>query len=276
MKKRQLKIQLSLFMVLIVLLCGLSVIYVALIRGKGFHQINLDVETLQTTDVQNEPTTEPIVISPIVPNNKTPIFDIEGWKEYSPTDNLSTDNWSLTLINSNFKLIEKYSPNLMPIIDGSAYMADERIVDAYKQMYNDALAQDILLTPCGGYNSYHRQIEVYKEKVSVFVNSGYTKENAELEAAKRVGKPCCNESGAGLSVGIKQMSADFASSKEYSWLIENAHNYGFVLRYPEDKTNVTGMTYQPWLWRYVGVEIATEMKEKNLCLEEYLGYAKYE
>jgi D-alanyl-D-alanine carboxypeptidase len=143
-------------------------------------------------------------------------------------------------------------------------------------MYNDALAKDILLTPCSGYNSYHRQIEVYNEKVSVFVNNGYTNENAMLEAAKRVGKPCCNESGAGLSVGIKQMSADFATSKEYAWLIENAHNYGFVLRYPEDKTSITGMTYQPWLWRYVGVEAATEMKEKNLCLEEYLGYIKFE
>jgi D-alanyl-D-alanine carboxypeptidase len=53
--------------------------------------------------------------------------------------------------------------------------------------------------------------------------------------------------------------------------VANAHNYGFVLRYPEDKTEITGMIYQPWHWRYVGIEVATEMKEQNLCLEEFLG-----
>lgn len=276
MKKRQLKIKLSLFLVLIVLLGGLSVVYVALFRGKGFHQlaVGTPTQTPSTTVATTNPVNTPIIDDVLTPDNQTPIFDAEVWADYNATNNLSTDNWNLTLINSTFKLSEKYKPNLMPIIDGSAYVADSRIVDAYKQMYADAQAQGILLTPCSGYNTYHRQIEAYNEKVSTFLNNGYTKENAELEASKRVGKPCCNESGAGLSVGIKQMSADFSSSKEYSWLVENAHNYGFVLRYPEDKTSITGMTYQPWLWRYVGVDVATNMKEKNLCLEEYLGYVK--
>ena len=80
-----------------------------------------------------------------------------------------------------------------------------------------------------------------------------------------------NENGAGLAIDFAPASADFASTQEFQWLIMNAHKYGFVLRYPEGKTEITGMIYQPWHWRYVGVEAATEMKEKNLCLEEYLG-----
>ena len=98
-----------------------------------------------------------------------------------------------------------------------------------------------------------------------------TKEEAEANAQKRIEPAGCSENGAGLSVDISSASAGFASTNEYKWLTENAHNYGFILRYPEDKTDVTGMIYQPWHWRYVGIDAAQEMKQTNKCLEEYLG-----
>ena len=104
--------------------------------------------------------------------------------------------------------------------------------------------------------------------IPIIANS---EEEAKQSAAKRVEPAGCSETGAGLSVDVISASAGFSSTNEYKWLVANAHNFGFILRYPEDKTEITGMIYQPWHWRYVGIEAATEMKEQNLCLEEYLG-----
>jgi D-alanyl-D-alanine carboxypeptidase len=98
-----------------------------------------------------------------------------------------------------------------------------------------------------------------------------SEEEAKINTEKRIEPAGCSENGAGLAVDIVSASAGFASTPEYQWLEQNAHKYGFVLRYPQDKTEITGIIYQPWHWRYVGIDAATEMKENNLCLEEYLG-----
>lgn len=82
-----------------------------------------------------------------------------------------------------------------------------------------------------------------------------------------------SEQNLGLSMDIVSASSDFASTKEFSWLVKNAQDYGFILRYPENKTDKTGMNYQPWHWRYVGKEAAKAMNKSGLCLEEYLKAA---
>jgi D-alanyl-D-alanine carboxypeptidase len=133
------------------------------------------------------------------------------------------------------------------------------------------LTEDVVLTPYSGYCGYQRQKNIYDNKVQAFVLQGLTEDEAKLSAEKRVEPAGCSENGAGLAVDVISASAGFSSTNEYKWLVANAHNYGFVLRYPEDKTEITGMIYQPWHWRYVGIEVATEMKEQNLCLEEFLG-----
>ena len=77
----------------------------------------------------------------------------------------------------------------------------------------------------------------------------------------------------GFAMDIVSASADFVSTKEFSWLLEHAHEYGFILRYPENKTDITGVMYEPWHWRFVGKEAAAEMHQSGQCLEEYLGVA---
>ena len=138
-------------------------------------------------------------------------------------------------------------------------------------MYNAALTEDVILTPYSGYCGYQRQKTIYDNKVQAFILQGLPEDEAKQNAEKRVEPAGCSENGAGLAVDVISASAGFSSTNEYKWLVANAHNYGFVLRYPEDKTEITGMIYQPWHWRYVGIEVATEMKENNLCLEEFLG-----
>lgn len=77
----------------------------------------------------------------------------------------------------------------------------------------------------------------------------------------------------GFAMDIVSASADFVSTKEFSWLLEHAREYGFILRYPENKTEITGVMYEPWHWRYVGKEAAAAMHQSGQCLEEYLGIA---
>lgn len=273
MKKRRSNTRLHLSLLLTVILGGLLSVYIVLYRGESHN--NISTESSETTsaapteDFVTQPVTE--LVTQETETETEPISLPTEWDTYSAADNLLSEQWSITLINQRFSLSEKYSPTLSPVIDGSSITVDSRVAEAYRRMYADALSTDIVLNPVTGYSSYHRQIEAYNDKVSSFVSQGMTSDEAENEAARRVGKPGCNESACGLSVGIGSVSNGFSSSEKYRWLLANAHNYGFVLRYPQDKTQITGMTFQPWLWRYVGVEVAKEMKENNLCLEEYLG-----
>lgn len=275
MKKRRLKIRFCLLISLVVILGTLSILYATLCRGKGYNEVPIDLPETTTEYVEEAPV-EPLDPEEIpeesttLPEETTTKPPVK-WDKYNPQDDLAGENWALTLISKKYPLGKSYSPTLAPVIENSSITADSRVAEAYKTMYADALKQNIVLTPYAGYCSYNRQKTNYDNKVNAFTLQGMTYEDAVANAEKRIEPAGSSENGAGLSVDIISASAGFASTNEYKWLTENAHNYGFVLRYPEDKVETTGMIFQPWHWRYVGVTAATEMKNNNQCLEEYLG-----
>lgn len=272
MKKRQLKIRFALLVMLVAILGILLILFAIFCRGGNYNEVEITTET--TTE---ESTTEPIAEEPTsTPEESTTEAETTTkppvkWDNYNPIDVLNSENWATTLISKKYPLGKTYSPTLAPVIDGSSVTADTRVADAYKLMYADALKEGLVLTPYSAYCSYSRQQTNYENKVQAFVLQGMTEDEAKANAEKRIEPAGCSENGAGLSVDIVSASAGFSSTDEYKWLVNNAHKYGFVLRYPEDKTDVTGIIYQPWHWRYVGIEVANEMKSNNLCLEEYLG-----
>ena len=272
MKKRQLKIRFALLVILVAILGILLVLFALFCRDGNYNEVEITTET--TTE---ESTTEPITEEPpSTPEESTTEAETTTkppvkWDNYNPIDVLNSENWATTLISKKYPLGKTYSPTLAPVIDGSSVTADTRVADAYKLMYADALKEGLVLTPYSAYCSYSRQQTNYENKVQAFVLQGMTEDEANANAEKRIEPAGCSENGAGLSVDIVSASAGFSSTDEYKWLVNNAHKYGFVLRYPEDKTDVTGIIYQPWHWRYVGIEVANEMKSNNLCLEEYLG-----
>ena len=272
MKKRQLKIRFALLVSLVAILGILLILFALFCRGGNYNEVEITTET--TTE---ESTTEPIAEEPTsTPEESTTEAETTTkppvkWDNYNPIDLLNSENWATTLISKKYPLGKTYSPTLAPVIDGSSVTADTRVADAYKLMYADALKEGLVLTPYSAYCSYSRQQTNYENKVQAFVLQGMTEDEAKANAEKRIEPAGCSENGAGLSVDIVSASAGFSSTDEYKWLVNNAHKYGFVLRYPEDKTDVTGIIYQPWHWRYVGIEVANEMKSNNLCLEEYLG-----
>lgn len=283
MKKRRLQIKIFLFSALVVILGVLLALYVAFCGDGSYNEVKIETPTESTTETTTaEPPTEPSTneeepsSDPLPEENST---DSESssteapviWDSYDPMAELAGEKWALTLINKTYPLDKKYSPTLSPVVEGSSVTADSRVSEAYQLMYADALAAGYVLTPYSAYCSYQGQQTIYNNKIQSFVFQGMTEDEAKANAEKRIEPAGCSENGAGLSVDIISASAGFASTDEYKWLTQNAFKYGFILRYPDDKTDVTGMIYQPWHWRYVGIDAATEMKNNNQCLEEYLG-----
>lgn len=101
-------------------------------------------------------------------------------------------------------------------------------------------------------------------------NKDILRKKQKKRAEKYVAIPDTSEHQLGLSVDINADTDKCSSEKVYQWLDENAYKYGFVKRYPEDKTDITGISNEPWHYRYVGTTVAKIMKEENLCLEECL------
>ena len=130
----------------------------------------------------------------------------------------------------------------------SAYLAAQ-------EMFAAAEAENVNgFTITSGYRSYQRQAEVYAES-----KPGYAQ------------KPGCSEHQTGLCFDVTaENTGGFENTPQYAWLRKNAHKYGFIQRYPADKASVTGISYEPWHYRYVGVDAATEIYKNNLTLEEYL------
>ena len=121
-----------------------------------------------------------------------------------------------------------------------------------------------------------KDIEQQKNNKKLWTRKSMNMKNKDIlrkkqkRAEKYVAIPDTSEHQLGLSVDINADTNKCSSEKVYQWLDENAYKYGFVKRYPEDKTDITGISNEPWHYRYVGTTVAKIMKEENLCLEEYL------
>lgn len=232
------------------------------------------------------------------------LTDTEGYKssflnEYSSIGvnpqiaKLSQNGWNLLLLNKNFILPDNYELDLVQVT-GSAVRLESAVADHFNSMYLDASKEGLTLTPCSGYRNFSSQRRLFENifteiETKAEMEYGYGYEfDAEGNAIPLVKKdeltigkeallqcsvPGCSDHNAGLSVDIVSRSDDFQNTKEYSWLLKNAENYGFVLRYPKGKEKITGMNFKPYCWRFVGINAAREMNKNNLCLEEYLGSA---
>ena len=146
----------------------------------------------------------------------------------------------------------------------------------YKVMYDAALAEGAEIVPYSGYRSISHQKDIFDYQISTFVSKGYPQAEAVNLAALSILPPGCSEHNTGLAIditcpGVWDTSEDFKATKEFAWLQAHAHEYGFILRYPDDKQDITDVMFEPWHWRYVGAEPATIMKESGYCLEEHLG-----
>ncbi len=213
-----------------------------------------------------------------VPTSVSPAITESGYAYsyagFNPTEiTIPETNWNLTLVNRNYILKEGYVPKLEEAVKGSGVYLDYRVAPHYQKMYDAAKADGVTLTPNSGYRSYDLQKNNFNNKINFYVSQGYDKVTATQSAARVILPPGTSEHNAGLAMDIGWVTEDFENSAAYAWLDAHAHDYGFILRYPksEAKQSITEIIYEPWHWRYVGVEAAKAMKSSGQVLEEYLG-----
>ncbi len=179
------------------------------------------------------------------------------------------------LVNGKYCLPADYKPTLSEAVPGSGQYLDYRVAPYYQQMYNAAKADGITLTPISGYRSYERQKNNFENRITSNMNSGLDRVEATKKAATVIMIPGASEHNAGLAMDICSLADSFENTKEFEWLDEHAAEYGFILRYPKDAKSreITGVVYEPWHYRYVGVEAAKEIKSRGITFEEYVGLA---
>lgn len=183
------------------------------------------------------------------------------------------NDWNLILVSKKSPLPSNFQVNLAYIRDG--YRGDARVKAYVNTMIDDAQKQGITLTLCSAYRTKETSASLYKSEVQAFVNRGYSQKEAEKEAARWVAPPGTSEHHTGLAFDIvtpsyQTLDHGFKNTQAAKWLKANCAKYGFILRFPEDKQNVTGITFEPWHFRYVGKTHAQKIMSEGLCLEEYL------
>ncbi|MBQ8228678.1 MAG: M15 family metallopeptidase [Clostridia bacterium] len=190
---------------------------------------------------------------------------------FNPTETDMSVKFNKILLNRDHALPDGYVPKLAEAVKGSGVKLDYRVAPYYQKMYDAALADGITLEPISGYRSFERQKRNFENEIKLYENKGFNKKDATVKASQVVLLPGTSEHNAGLAMDICSLSVDFENTKEFAWLQAHAHEYGFIMRYPKDKTEITKITYEPWHYRFVGVDIATELKQSGMVLEEYLS-----
>lgn len=195
-------------------------------------------------------------------------------KEQAKAQNEETRPWYLMLVNQSHPMEDGYVPELANIDD--SHQVDARVLEPLQNMLKAASDEGYSLYVCSAYRSVDRQKELFNESMIDYVNQGMTYYEAAIETAKSIAWPGESEHATGLAMDI--VSSDYAGLDEkqgetddQKWLMEHCYEYGFILRYPKDKSEDTGIIYEPWHYRYVGVEAALAIRDQGVTLEEYLN-----
>lgn len=184
--------------------------------------------------------------------------------------------WKLLLVNNSHPLPENFPVSVKSLPNGQA--VDERVYPFLERMLEDARAEGLRPVVCSSYRTREDQSGLYGNKVNKYKNDGFEEEEAMARAAAWVAAPGTSEHQAGLSVDIVDINNQNLNETQEStpvslWMKENCAKYGFILRYPTERNKITGVSYEPWHYRYVGIAAATEIMEKGITLEEYLEQA---
>lgn len=185
---------------------------------------------------------------------------------FPKTANLD-NGWNLMLVNQSNVIPDNYEVELKEIADGK--LVDERIYEPLISMIQEAEEEGYYMVVVEAFRTEEEQQAMMNEKVNAYMDEGYPKILAKEMAEKWVAVPGTSEHQLGIAVDINP-DYDKSGREVYDWLAENAHEYGFIRRYPEDKVKITGIMNEPWHYRYVGKTAAGEIYERGICLEEYL------
>lgn len=269
--KRQKSYALKVFVItlFVVLLMGLFTAYMA---SEQNPQPSESQSIPQTTSVsQAVPSQAPLQKAVSMPK-ETPSSQSE--KERSgAAPKIDKEQWNLILVNPWNPIPENHSIALTELKNDQA--VDERCYPALQDMMDACRAEGLSPVICSSYRSMEKQKKLFKKQIDTMLAMGLSQSEAEQEAAKAVAIPGTSEHQLGLAVDIVDLNNQSLDESQeetgvQKWLLAHCWEYGFILRYPNDKSEITGIMYEPWHYRYVGKEAAMEIYRKGECLEEYL------
>ena len=219
----------------------------------------------------------PAVQSPAIAASVTVYRDLQremqGAEPAVPSAPARTDERYLTLVNPWNPLPEDYAFTAKQLSNG--HSVDERCYPDLQEMMDACRSAGLSPVICSSYRSWEKQQDLFRNKVSRLIAQGYSRDTAEAEAAKVVAVPGSSEHQLGLALDIVDLNnQNLDTSQEKTpvqeWLMAHSWEYGFILRYPNEKSDMTGIIYEPWHYRYVGRDAAAEIHELGVCLEEYI------
>lgn len=191
-----------------------------------------------------------------------------GWYNGVVETDVSKD--ILMLVNKFNGLDETYEPDDLKKVSLSYAYAGKQVreilYDDLIEMLDDAKDSGYKIVVDQGYRSYEDQLEAYND---------YANSKGETYADEIAARAGHSEYQTGLSIlftPYNKIIEDVGGNAEHQWLLENAHKYGFILRYPEGKEDITGFSYDPWRFRYVGVDVATKIYNENITFDEYYEF----
>lgn len=185
------------------------------------------------------------------------------------------DDPRMILVNRAHPITEDYPVETKEC--GSATAINKTLqteaANAFLSMQAAAAKDGVDVRMQSGYRSVSYQKKLYNDKTQYYRNKGLSEAAAREKAAVIVNPPGCSEHNCGLAADLNSpehttLDTGFADTAAFRWLCENAEQYGFILRYPKEAESVTGITYEPWHWRYVGPENAALLNQSGLCLED--------
>lgn len=197
----------------------------------------------------------------------------------SSTDTLSTNRQNSLqsahtdiLVNANNPIPDDWTVDLVELRNG--HQIDRRAYESLQKMMDDARAEGYNPLICSSYRTTAHQQKLFDNRVEKMKSRGMSEKEAIRDTEKWIAIPGTSEHETGLAVDIvtienQNLDKSQLNSECQKWLVEHCYDYGFILRYPEDKAELTGIDFEPWHYRYVGYDIAQYIKNNNICLEEY-------
>lgn len=233
------------------------------------------------TESSSAPTTDTTTDTPSTSTNTNTNTEPQIGTEHNhqsanDTASFDKDNWYMLLANPTHPLPDGFTFQQASVYSaGRNWTFDYRCAEDMKAMLAAAKTDGVDLIICSAYRNIQTQTNNFNAKVQEYMNLGYSKEEATKVTATIIAVPGTSEHHTGLAADIvtpsyQRLNAGFAKTDAFKWLKAHCAEFGFVLRYPEDKTDVTKIIYEPWHYRYVGKEAATVMMNEGICFEEFL------
>lgn len=266
-----------LFILVILLILFFSLYYLCAVKGFDFARevINnkKDIVHFAETEIEKKDQFEAekdiANLDDLIEQNA----DLDLSEEKTDFRKFDKNDWKLILINKQHPIPDDYQFTL-GTIKGSM-RCDERIIEPLIQMFEAAKEDGINLIVCSPYRDLQRQEWLFERKMKKYLSQGMSYMDAYKISSKAVTLPGASEHQVGIAVdlicdGYYQLNVEFENTDAGKWLRSHSWKYGFILRYPKGKEDITGISYEPWHFRYVGKEAAEVIYKENICLEEFL------